>query len=160
MDSTNKALAELTILDNLKGRWELERRLGEYGTMRGEVVFTKIDDLSCYYHETGLVYLHHTGKRYKASKSLLYTYDQQKLLIHTYDRESYTKGELLHTLDLPTYQINQQPTCLKSEYLCKADVYQLDWIFVNPHKLAINYVVKGPSKSYTIQTTLLKLTSQ
>lgn len=146
----------ITIFNNLKGHWELQRRLGECGTMWGDVVFTKVDDQSFRYDESGYVYFDHTSRHYKASKSQLYTYDQQKLLIHTYDPDSYKKGTLLHTLDLSSCKIPQRPICFQSEYICKKDVYQLDWIFVNLHKLQLNYVVKGPSKSYTIQTTLLK----
>ena len=134
----------------------MQRRLGESGSMWGEVVFTKVDDRSFRYDESGYVYFDHTSRHYKASKSQLYTYDQEKLLIHTYDPASYKKGTLLHTLDLSACKANQRPICLTSEYICKEDVYQLDWILVNPNKLQLNYIVKGPSKSYTIQTTLLK----
>jgi len=146
----------ITIFNNLKGHWELQRRLDQCGTMWGDVVFTKVDDQSFRYHESGYVYFDHTSRHYKASKSQLYTYDQEKLLIHTYDPDSYKKGTLLHTLDLSTCKIHQRPICLQSNYVCKENVYQLDWIFVNSNKLQLNYVVKGPSKSYTIQTTLLK----
>lgn len=146
----------ISIFNNLQGHWGLQRRLGECGSMWGNVVFTMRDDLSFYYHESGHVYFHHTSRRYKASKSQLYTYDQEKLLIHIYDQDNYKKGALLHTLDLSTCKLHQKPICLKNEYICKEDVYQLDWVFVNPNKLQLNYIVKGPSKSYTIQTTLLK----
>jgi hypothetical protein len=144
-----------TIFNGLQGHWELQRRLGEYGTMWGDVVFIKVDDYSFRYHESGYVYLEHTNKRYKAFKSQLYTYDQEKLLIHNCDPHSYKKKGLLHTLDLSTCK-TPQPVCLQSEYVCKEDIYQLDWVLMNPHQLQFNYVVKGPAKSYTIQTKLLK----
>lgn len=148
--------ASITLLNDLQGHWWLQRRLGEWGTMWADAAFSQLDNSSLHYHEAGYVYFNHTSKRYKASKSQLYTYDQKNLLIRTYDAASPKKGILLHTLDLSTSALTQRPIYLQSEYTCKEDTYQLEWVLVNSHHLQLNYLVQGPFKSYTIQTTLLK----
>lgn len=139
------------MFSSLKGEWLLERFVyledNSLVTMTGAVDFSLLEKDSFKYQERVSIYFPDRTERIKGYKEYCYKY--RKGGIEIYFLESHL---LFHRIIFKNSLIGT------ASHQCKEDVYSGLYNFNQKGTIKISYKVLGPSKNYTIETTLRKKT--
>lgn len=139
----------IEILDQLIGRWTLERVIEmEDASFEGEAIFSRIEADACVYCETGILRLS-DGSGIEAYRSYVYRARNTQLLVDFGDGPD--KGKPFVALEF-----KKDNDCLlsaKDTHRCRDDVYLVDYRLSLPASFVTSVVVHGPRKDYCARTT-------
>jgi len=130
----------------LKGSWQLTRLIGDYanqetGQFVGRAEF--VGDLErLEYHESGAVKLGHF--RGDATRAYQFTFPKPHVAF-----VKYPDGKPFFVLEC----VNQQGFC---QHHCGDDNYQGRLRIINDHEWQMTWVVRGPKKSYLLESHYLR----
>lgn len=139
----------IEILEQLTGRWKIERRIeNEDASFEGEALFSKIEEKTCLYRETGILRLSN-GSEIEAYRSYVYRATDTRLLVEFGDGPD--KGKRFVALEFQTE--NDSLLSAKDTHRCGDDVYLVDYRLSLPASLATKISVSGPRKDYCAHST-------
>jgi hypothetical protein len=146
----------LQLFTHLTGVWELRRRLGTQGHMRGIARFQPWRKGILHYQEQGSATFGNS-RPFPAYRAYAYVYNQGTIAVYFWDQARQQPAELLHTLQFCFTNNSSQTLMAAGTHGCAEDVYKARYIFVNHDYFQLTYQVHGPKKNYTIQTNFNKL---
>ena len=148
--------------NGLEGTWTLQREIKQatgIHLMNGRVTFTRQQTNHVFhYQEKGGLRLANTNQTYTAYHAYGYGYQQNSIQIHSWDDNKQQLGPTLHILYFSNgVKTDQEGLSSTHTHCCNQDQYTLHYTFVSPSEIKTTYLVEGPRKDYTIQTTLFKV---
>ncbi|MEM6811941.1 MAG: DUF6314 family protein [Pseudomonadota bacterium] len=132
------------IFQSLEGRWNLDRQITPHGHFSGEAVFSKIDDTSLAYSETGQLSLDSGDTLNDVSKRYIFSLKDEGISVYFDDGPD--KGKLFHTLNF------DQSGTAEADHFCKPDTYHSRYQFHSDVSFVITHDVSGPYKDYKIKS--------
>ncbi|MCU0318026.1 MAG: DUF6314 family protein [Amoebophilaceae bacterium] len=148
----------LQLFSHLTGVWELRRRLGTQGHMRGIARFQPWRKGILYYQEQGSATFGN-NRPLPAYRAYAYVYNRGTIAVYFWDQARQQPAELLHTLQFHRTKTSNQTLMATGIHGCADDVYKARYIFVNGEYFQLTYQVHGPNKNHTIQTHFSKITN-
>lgn len=137
------------IFSELPGEWALSRTIHNFGKITGSVTFTPQDDGRLLYQERGQLYQTATQAVSDVTRSYIYELRDDTLVI--YYNDPTRQGEILHEL---SFAEEEKAFVSHHCHLCVQDTYDLTFRFGADRHIEMDYVVKGPEKSYAMQSRL------
>lgn len=145
----------------LEGLWALRREISGIGSMQGTADFRRISANMLRYREQGVLRLD-SGWTGEASREYFYLLEPGpdgpgiRIAFAAEGRP----GGTLHRISLRTAPGAPWPTAGQDIHLCDRDVYQGTYTFIDPDHYTTRVVVTGPTKDYTISTTLARIPAE
>jgi hypothetical protein len=146
------------IFENLRGNWILNRTiedlyLNKISTAIGVASFSQsdLDDInSLQYNETGKLLLKDTRKSINFTRKYIYKIVEDRIDIILDD--GLTKGKLFQTLMFE----NDKNELKGSEHICKLDIHNGRYFFIDNINFYIEYTINGPKTNLLIKTDYSK----
>ncbi|HSX13327.1 MAG TPA: DUF6314 family protein [Chlamydiales bacterium] len=144
-----------TIFNHFEGSWQF-KRITPHGKMIGVARFTNKTPNELHYREEGLFIRETIPKvsseddneqyTHKIFQEYIYRLENDKIVIYFNEKPPRLFHRLEFTDDSQAFGF----------HLCKSDQYEAFFHFESPEKFTVTYLVKGPKKNYTINTTFQK----
>ncbi|MBS0627069.1 MAG: hypothetical protein JSS09_02535 [Verrucomicrobia bacterium] len=140
------------IFQSLIGGWSIERNIHSFegnllGTFVGKALYKEISPHLLHYREEGL--LHSEQCKSCAFKEYYFVYDGEIKIY--FDLKL---ARLFHKME---YEVSDTyPFYAKGVHYCGNDVYDMSYVFTSKQEYTTTISVKGPRKSYLIQSVFLK----
>ncbi|MEM8833121.1 MAG: DUF6314 family protein [Pseudomonadota bacterium] len=132
----------LQIFKSFEGQWRLERQIDPHGHFNGTASFSKIDDVTLLYEETGTLSLEAGEVLDDVSKRYLYKLEGDAIAVYFDDGPN--KGNIFHRLNFNDDGIAQ------AEHVCYPDQYNSTYTIASEQAFTIEHIVNGPRKDYKI----------
>lgn len=133
------------VMNNLSGRWSLDRAIAGIGGMRGVATFTPLDQNSLAYREQGSLKLL-DGTELQAERE--YIYRARRDGFDVLFKENPVR--LFHQVSLRQGEASEYRG--SADHLCGGDEYRSTYTFLPNGGFTIRHVVRGLRKDYTIVT--------
>ena len=133
------------VFGRLAGKWTIDRRIENHGSLEGVASFTPTATGWANYHEEGRLRLAHG---YEGDVEQRYLYRQLGVGFAVYFRDEPLR--LFHEIHLaPSEQAHLTGI---AKHWCKSDLYVTRYDFMLGGKFVIRHRVRGPRKDYTTYT--------
>ena len=142
------------VLDLLRGRWSIERRIEPGGYFAGEASFTPRSPASLLYRESGRVVLDN-GNELDGENSYVYALRNGDIEISFADGPS--RGKQFIDISLPADDPAEFPVVSADRHLCRLDTYEATFRLEHADLFRMTYVVRGPKKSYVSRSVYRRL---
>lgn len=148
------ASAGRRVLDLLRGRWSIERRIEPGGHFTGLASFTQRSPDSLLYRESGVLVLDN-GTRLDGENSYIYALRNGDIEISFTDGPS--RGKQFVDISLPADHTDEFPIVSADRHLCRLDTYEATFRLENADLFSMTYVVRGPRKGYVSRSAHRRL---
>nr|WP_294553030.1 DUF6314 family protein [uncultured Rhodopila sp.] len=144
------------VLDVLRGRWSIERRIEPGGQFTGAASFTRHATDSLLYRESGRLVLDN-GTELDCENSYVYALRHGDIEISFAGGPS--RGKQFIDISLPADNPDEFPIVSADRHLCRLDTYEATFRLENPDLFSITYVVRGPKKGYVSRSAYRRVGS-
>jgi Family of unknown function (DUF6314) len=134
------------VLNDLRGRWLLDRSIEGHATMQGQATFTPADQGRLHYREDGRLVLFN-GSEFDAAREYIYAPREHGFRVLFQENPP----RLFHEIALVAGQGGEWTG--EADHPCAEDHYRSFYRFVPDGRFTIRHVVTGPRKGYTMLTT-------
>lgn len=156
----SKNIQSSKILDLLKGKWSLDRKLinkinkSLSGTASGTSEFTEDKKNSLLYKEAVSV---HFNNGFESHSTASYKFQiEDGKLNQCRIISSPVESKEGYMFELNFFSDNSN-ILASSSYICGKDNYRVEYIISNNNKFVITYTVLGPEKNYTTETKFQRI---
>jgi hypothetical protein len=144
-------MKKLEIFKNFVGDWNLDRDLGAQGFAKGAASYELQDNNNLKYREdVEITFNNVIGKHYAYREYLYFYNDKNNSIIKTF-----SDGKPFHALDF-----DLELHTASGSHFCGSDNYRALYNFKDHNKFVTSYIVRGPSKNYTICTEYTRILDQ
>ena len=134
------------IFEQLPGSWTQTRTMTPGGRYEGTAVFTRIDDETLHYCETGKLILDSGHVSEDASRRYIFKRVGDRIEVH-FDE---APPRLFHEL------IFDQNGRAEATHDCRDDFYRSTYHFTSDTSFTITHDVRGPRKGYVMETKYVR----
>ena len=132
---------------DLVGHWTFSRKIfdGEYrqhiGNIWGRVTYEIIGKNKLLHQET-ILHLSGESSQFLAKQTYLYLFKEKVVEIHQHGKQQ----------EFPFLKIPYGKLVVDGYYLCKPDIYQLRWVWVNSRLFYTRFCIKGMRKNHILES--------
>lgn len=142
------------IFSSLKGNWQLDRHIYNFGEIKGSARFIEVGQGKLLYREQGMLTMI-LGAQLSVFREYLYCLDKGKIIV--YFVEGSNPKRMFHILNFISTFDQGFPLTASVHHLCKEDLYQGEYLFTSKNQFKLTYVVKGPKKDYITESVFERL---
>jgi len=130
------------IFENWLGKWALTRKIDPHGSFAGQAVFSRVDDNTILYQETGELTLVEGHVLDDVQKRYIYKLEENAIVVYFDDGPD--KGKLFHRLKFDANGMAE------AHHNCPPDKYYTKMRITSGCEFEITHDVSGPRKDYKI----------
>jgi Family of unknown function (DUF6314) len=134
------------VLNDLRGRWLLDRSIEGHATMQGHAAFTPAEEGRLHYREDGRLVLAN-GSEFDAAREYFYALSENGFRVFFQENPP----RLFHDVTLIAEHSGEWVG--QADHPCGEDHYRSFYRFLPDGRFIIRHVVTGPRKGYTMVTT-------
>ncbi len=127
----------------LKGSWVIDRRISNYGYLKGTAKLHLTNRNSLMYREDLVM----ESSRKEWHRDYIYSYEENRL------RKHFSDGRLFYTLQFNCVE----ESIITGEHFCGCDIYKAIYNIKDENAFSLKYKVLGPNKSYDIVTEFIRV---